>query len=246
MHVFSTVTFRRVSIGSALAYLVLAASTSLYASTISPLISQMCDDAALRASKRSGVPVSVLKAITRVETGRHQHGSLRPWPWTINSEGAGQWFSDRKQARDFAIERIALGLRSFDLGCFQLNFRWHGAAFDSLDAMLDPDLSAAYAAGFLKDLYLETGNWPAAAAAYHSRTPKYANRYRKKFEQVFAELDFGSGDQNVKENIATAQTAALNTYPFFTRKPEIRGQLGSLVPPETKSTRPFVKLSSAQ
>ena len=245
MHVFSTVTFRRVPIGAALAYLVVA-SASLSAAEISPHTSQMCDNAAVRASKRSGVPVAVLRAITRVETGRRQHGSLLPWPWTINSEGAGQWFSDRKQARNFAIERIALGLRSFDLGCFQLNFRWHGAAFDSLDSMLDPDLSAAYAAGFLKDLYLETGNWPAAAAAYHSRTPKYANRYRKKFEQVFAELDFGSDNQNVKEDVATAQAAVLNTYPFFTRQPEIRGQLGSLVPTKTKSTRPFVKLSSAQ
>jgi len=246
MHMFSTVTFQRVSIGITLAYLVLVASESLSATEISPHTSQMCDNAAVRASKTSGIPVSVLRAITRVETGRRQHGSLLPWPWTINSEGAGQWFSDRKQARDFAVERVALGLRSFDLGCFQLNFRWHGAAFDSLDAMLDPDLSATYAAGFLKDLYLETGNWPAAAAAYHSRTPKYANRYRKKFEQVFAELDLRSDDQNAHENITTAQAAVLNTYPFFTKQPEIKGQLGSLVPPKTKSARPFVKLSSAQ
>ena len=52
-----------------------------------------CDRAARRASRLEGVPLDVLKAISRVETGRAKNGRLEPWPWTVNVEGRGYWFA---------------------------------------------------------------------------------------------------------------------------------------------------------
>src|SRR6056297_2407601 len=52
----------------------------------------VCDAAAAEAARRSGVPVAVLRAITRTETGRpgRSGGGLDPWPWTVNMEGIGK------------------------------------------------------------------------------------------------------------------------------------------------------------
>ena len=55
--------------------------------------------------------------------------------------------------------------------------------------MFDPLANATYAAAFLKQQYQRTGSWAAAAAAYHSATPVYATRYRKRFEAILATLD---------------------------------------------------------
>ena len=50
--------------------------------------------------------------------------------------------------------------------------------------MFDPATNANYAARFLSDLYSELGNWSEAAGAYHSRTPKYAQKYAARFDRI--------------------------------------------------------------
>jgi len=48
---------------------------------------ELCDAAAQRAAMSEDVPVNILRAITRVETGRRTDGHLKPWPWAVNLEG---------------------------------------------------------------------------------------------------------------------------------------------------------------
>ena len=146
----------------------------------------VCDVAATQISDQSGVPLAVLLAVARVETGRNRDGELTPWPWTANVAGKGYWFGTRKQAETFILKTKLSGLRSFDVGCFQLNYHWHGRAFASLSDMLDPKKNASYAAGFLNDLYQEFGSWELAVGAYHSRTEKYAERYKTRFRRMLA------------------------------------------------------------
>lgn len=149
----------------------------------------LCDRAAARISQETSVPLSVLRAITRTETGRSRDGVLTPWPWTVNREGAGHWFDTRAAAQQFAERAISEGAHSFDVGCFQINYRWHGAAFSSITQMFDPVENARYAADFLQSLFDETGDWTKAAGAYHSRTETYAKRYRARFSRIHADLD---------------------------------------------------------
>ncbi len=148
----------------------------------------ICERAIARGAQGSNVPQSVLHAISLTETGRPSGGRLRPWPWAVNREGRGHWFQDRESALAFARASIAEGRRSFDVGCFQINFHWHGHNFPSVEAMFDPDVAAAYAVRFLGDLHAETGNWSAAAGAYHSRTPHFAQIYRNRFDRILAGL----------------------------------------------------------
>ena len=56
----------------------------------------------------------------------------------------------------------------FDVGCMQLNYRYHRENFADLWQMLDPAHNVDYAARFLKRLYRRHGNWTLAAARYHA------------------------------------------------------------------------------
>lgn len=149
---------------------------------------QTCDVAAAQASREFNVPVDVLRAVTRTETGRGRGGTLEPWPWTVNMEGAGHWFDTEDAARAFVFKHFKRGARSFDVGCFQINYKWHGQAFKSIEEMFDPFKNARYAAEFLSSLYSELGTWTEAAGAYHSRTPKYATIYKSRFETIHRQL----------------------------------------------------------
>lgn len=148
----------------------------------------LCDLAAETAAARTGVPVDVMMALTRTETGRRRQKTLQPWPWTVNMEGQGYWFDTAEEAKAFVYERFKTGARSFDVGCFQINYKWHGAAFRSIDQMFDPQTNATYAANFLRSLKTEGETWISAAGTYHSKTPEYADRYKKRFETIHAGL----------------------------------------------------------
>jgi hypothetical protein len=145
-----------------------------------------CERAIVEGARRARVPEGVLQAISLTETGRTVGGRLRPWPWAINREGQGHWFASRDEALAFARASLAEGRRSFDVGCFQINYLWHGANFASLEAMFDPGIGADYAAGFLTDLHRSRGDWSLAAGDYHSRTPDKAQVYRARFDRILA------------------------------------------------------------
>ena len=140
-------------------------------------ISDICELAAQKAAIESGVPLSVLRAISLTETGRKINGQFKPWPWTVNMEGIGKWFDNYEEAKKYVDRHFDRGARSFDVGCFQINYRWHHQAFSSIEQMFEPMENARYAAKFLSELYDEFGEWSKAAGAYHSRTPKYARKY---------------------------------------------------------------------
>lgn len=148
--------------------------------------SAICDRVAQEAARQTGIPIAVLQAISLTETGRKRGGAFRPWPWTVNMEGKGVWFETEQEALAYAYKEYRRGARSFDIGCFQINYKWHGQAFRSIEDMFDPLANALYAARFLKSLYLEQGDWGRTAGAYHSRTREYAERYQARFEKILA------------------------------------------------------------
>ncbi|WP_367646990.1 lytic transglycosylase domain-containing protein [Ruegeria arenilitoris] len=191
----------------------------------------ICDQAAQRAARSEGVPLEILQAITRVETGRMRDDHLQPWPWTVNLNGRGFWFNTEIEAKSYLFEVFKSGARSFDVGCFQINYRWHGKAFRSIDAMFDPDKNATYAARFLKQLYIELGSWPAAAGAYHSRTPELADAYSARFQTILAQLD-GTLPTHVRGSSRDPFTAAAAPLiPLHPAQPQSQQRpLGSLVP----------------
>ncbi|SIQ25210.1 hypothetical protein SAMN05421641_10597 [Paracoccus thiocyanatus] len=145
---------------------------------------ELCEWAAGQAAAESGVPAEILGALTLTESGRRLEGTVRPWAWSANAEGEGTWFDDPASAIAFAQDRVAQGRINIDIGCFQLNYRWHGGHFSSVAQMFDPLENARYAARFLRQLHGETGDWRLAAGAFHSRTPVHAQRYLARFDTL--------------------------------------------------------------
>ena len=152
----------------------------------------LCERAIVNGARRAGVPAEVLHAVALTETGRETGGRVRPFPWAINREGQGHWFKTREEALAFAKQSVADGRPSFDVGCVQINYRWHGHAFPSLDDMFDPEWTATYAGQFLRTLYEERGDWSQAAGAYHSLTADKAAIYRERFDRILAGLEPGA------------------------------------------------------
>jgi hypothetical protein len=204
--------FRQSLIGFACVCAMLCPSPSL--SNGDP--SSLCLEAAAHASAKTGVPYDVLRAVATVETGRND----QPWPWTVNFGGDGQWFNSAGDAAESVDIALRDGATNIDLGCFQLNYRWHASAFNSVDDMLNPEQNATYAAEYLSKHYAGTGDWALAAAAYHSGTPEYARLYQEKFETTYARLA-----ENTAEPVHEANFRE-NRFPLLVAGPP--GQNGSL------------------
>ncbi|MQQ08326.1 transglycosylase SLT domain-containing protein [Epibacterium sp. SM1979] len=213
-----------------------------------PTVAGVCDLAARQAARDQDIPLNVLRAITRTETGRGGKSGLQPWPWTVNMEGAGKWFETEAEAKSYVAAHFKRGARSFDVGCFQINYRWHGHAFESVDQMFDPIVNAQYAARFLRELYDEFGDWSKAAGAYHSRTPTYANKYAARFERVRA----GLGPDTAVGTLPTARRrratfgAPLPLIAVHNPAPLVAQgavQMGSLVPLQGAANRALIPLN---
>lgn len=183
------------------------------------IVAGICDRAAIQVSHETGVPVDVLRAISLTETGRNGKNGFLPWPWTVNMEGIGKWFNDRETAQAYVDRNFERGARSFDVGCFQINYRWHGQAFNSIQEMFEPVANARYAADFLQRLYYELGDWTKAAGAYHSRTPKFANKYKKRFSRIRADLKKLPGIEVAHVQIAKPEPQVAETIERINRFP---------------------------
>lgn len=192
-----------------------------------------CLQAAELAAAQTGVPREVLLAVMLTETGRAgAEGTLSPWAWALNDGGESLWFDTREEALSYLEGALSDSRTSIDVGCFQLNYRWHGAAFASLDAMLDPVENALYAASFLDGHFRTMGDWRAAVGAYHSATPELAERYLARFDPVFATV---SGDVAWMGDLAAEDRAPAvaaggrkNSFPLL--RAGAAATAGSLVP----------------
>jgi Transglycosylase SLT domain len=210
---------------AALLSLTLAAPGSWAVASSDP--SGLCTRAARLAAEATGVPYEALLALSVVETGR----DLRPWPWTVNLGGVGRWLDTADEAARLVAEALDRGATNVDIGCFQLNYRWHAAAFHSVEDMLDPDRNAMYAATYLAERYARTGDWALAAAAYHSSTPEHAERYQARFEETAARLD------GQPPTPTEAEADRNNSFPLLVAGASRRN--GSLVPATPGGLRLF-------
>ena len=72
----------------------------------------------------------MLTAIGLTESGRYINKS-KPiiWPWTINIKTKSLFFDNKKQMLKFLNSQIEEGNFDFDVGCMQVNLKWHGKYF---------------------------------------------------------------------------------------------------------------------
>lgn len=126
--------------------------------------SQVCEREMVRAAQANDIPLNVLYAVGLTETGRK--GTLNPFDMNVDGRAVAS-ASLSEALTKFAAER-ASGAQLIDIGCMQINHRWHGANFRSVADMFDPAQNVRYAANFLKELRAREGTWTLAVARYNA------------------------------------------------------------------------------
>ncbi len=148
---------------------------------------KICESEALRTERAFTLPGRLLNAISLAESGRWNPDKKEniAWPWTVTSQGRGQFFPTKAKAVAFVRRLQDRGVTNIDVGCMQINLYYHKAAFPSLEQAFDPDTNAAYAARLLKDNYKKARSWTQAAADYHSTTPDLNRAYKIKVLSIW-------------------------------------------------------------
>ena len=174
-----------------------------------PVPGDLCVAAIDAAERQHRLPAQLLRSIAVVESGRADptNGRMLPWPWTINVAGTGYVYASRDEAVAAVREFQARGVKSIDVGCAQVNLMYHPNAFATLEAAFDPPANAEYAGRFLKSLYAGTGNWPLAAAAYHSQTAERGQSYARKVMAIWPLAARYGGLPTAAGAVATAAAA---------------------------------------
>ncbi|HAC58961.1 MAG TPA: hypothetical protein DCF73_11490 [Rhodobiaceae bacterium] len=162
----------------------------------------LCEDAAIHHERQNDLPRALLAAVAMAESGRYDAKTrkTRAWPWTINAEGRAYYFKTKADAVAKTRALLASGMRSIDIGCMQVNLRYHPKAFASLEDGFDPMTNVAYAADFLMRLHEQTRSWPEAVADYHSQTESKGDRYFARVIRIW---------QNERERVVSRSLAAL-------------------------------------
>lgn len=166
--------------------------------------STYCENAAVHHEQANGLPRALLAAVALAESGRYSPKvrAARAWPWTINAEGRPYYFKTKQEAVAKTRQLLNGGMRSIDIGCMQVNLRYHPDAFASLEDGFDPLTNVAYGADFLMRLRNQTGSWPKAVASYHSQTASRGGRYFARVIRIW---------ETERERVVNRSYAALET-----------------------------------
>lgn len=161
--------------------LLLAVLVSLAANTSA---AAGCAVSLVQAAGRHGVPPDLMLALGHAESG---------WKaFAINSAGVPHFPETAGAAAELVRREQARGVDSIDVGCGQINLRWHADAFDDLEQAFDPERNAEYAARFLADLHARHGDWRTAVARYHSDDPVRQRAYVERVYQRLLTLQDGA------------------------------------------------------
>ncbi len=150
----------------------------------------VCADEARRLEIQENIPKLLLTAVTHTETGRRGPNGRRimSWPWTLHADGRSLRFNSKADAVKAVRALMARGINVIDVGCMQVNLRYHPHAFTSVEEALDPAANLAYAVAYLKKLKNRHNGWPAAIQHYHSGNKAVNVRYRRKVLATWDQL----------------------------------------------------------
>lgn len=148
----------------------------------------MCRLAIDEVEEEFNIKKNLLHTIASVESGKFvkSRNQRVAWPWTVHASGKGYYFNSKEEAVNAVRDLQAQGMRNIDVGCMQINLRYHGDNFSSLEDAFDPKKNVSYSASFLKRLYKKNASWEKTAMQYHSKNVKNGTKYKARLEKHFA------------------------------------------------------------
>lgn len=137
------------------------------------------------------IPADVLYTLAITESNTEmKDGSYSPWPYTINLDGTGYRYASYEELVKQSKMLMNMGRESFDVGLFQVNWKWNGHRTSSIDELANPYENVRVAAEILKEQYRIYGEWAIAAGRYHnpSNSKGFASKYEKRFRSNLARV----------------------------------------------------------
>ena len=137
-----------------------------------------------------GLPPALLYSVALTESGQSSlsEGQFRPWPWALNIDGEGHYFSSRQLAWH-ALQVALKEALSVDVGLMQISWRYHRANLGSSWQALDPYHNLRVAAAILRDCVVEHTHWIQSAGCYHApNDPARADRYGQRVKAHWMRL----------------------------------------------------------
>lgn len=129
--------------------------------------------------KKHKIPNKLLEAISLTETGRTVGGQYVAWPWSLNISGESFFFKNEKDLLVTLKKKIKFQ-KNIDIGCMQINYKYHNKNFKNIEEILDPKKNIEWAALYIKKLFNTHNSWNKAIERYHSSNPKRMQKYLAK------------------------------------------------------------------
>lgn len=124
------------------------------------------------AEKEHNIPKGLLLAVAKTESNLEAYA--------LNISGRPHFFKDKNIASQTIRRALDEGITNIDIGAAQINYKWHGHKFSSIEDMLSPEVNIHYAAKLLAKLKQQHGNWHKAIRIYHSSNLKYYRQYSRR------------------------------------------------------------------
>lgn len=138
-------------------------------------------------ASQHGIPADVLYALAIKESNTKMiNGRYAPWPYTMNQNYKGMRFASYEDLVRQSRFLIQQGKTSFDIGLFQVNWKWNGYRTESIESLANPYENARVAAEIMLEEYEKVGDWAKAAGRYHNPANRngYADRYADGYAKI--------------------------------------------------------------
>jgi len=141
------------------------------------------------------MPNNLIKAVAITESGKYVKSARKPmaWPWTVNAQGKGYYYANKREAIKAVNEFRAKGIKSIDVGCMQINLMYHPEAFHNLEQAFEPKYNIGYAAQFLRNKFTQARTWQAAVGLYHNGVAELSKDYVKQVYNTWRKEDQSAG-----------------------------------------------------
>ena len=167
--------------------LIIFSPINVFASVQANLV---CEKIIKNIESLTEIPEGLLLGIGKTEAGRIiDKKELRVWPWTVNHAGKSLFFDNKKQMKNYVLKHLSKGDNNLDVGCMQVNLKWHKHNFKEVNDMISPEPNISYAASFLIQLKSKYGNWNEAIKHYHSSNPIKNKPYLNKVLAYWKVMD---------------------------------------------------------
>lgn len=157
-------------------------------------------------SQTTSVPADILYALSVKESNsKMNNNTVSPWPYTINYKGVAFRYEDYHSMITAAKRLLSEGKTAFDIGPFQVNWKWNGHRAESIEDLGNPHRNGIIASEILIEQYNKYGDWFLAAGRYHnpSNSNGHADKYTREFREMFLLIQSG---EYQKKSLKTSRT----------------------------------------